>query len=170
MNMEQNKIFAALLLAGIIAMVSGIFADGAIHSEDLEKPAYVIEVADAGTATPGADAKPKGAEPIADLLATADLVRGKKLSKACAACHTFDKGGAKKTGPNLWNIVGRQTASADFAYSSAMKEKSGNWTTDELNSFLWKPKKAVVGTKMNYIGMRKTKDRAALIAWLDTLK
>ncbi len=172
MNMEVNKILAAFLIAGIVAMISGFIASGVIstggHGEHQEN-AYHIDVAEASTS--GTKVKKVAvAEPISALLASADIEKGKKLSKACASCHSFNKGGKAKTGPNLWNIVGRDIGSVNgFAYSSAMKEKGGKWDYKELNSFIWKPRKTMAGTKMTYIGMKKTKQRADIIAWMRTL-
>lgn len=170
MSLETNKIFAAILVAGIIAMMSGFFAklvisEGGHGAHAEEKFAY--EVASMEGGAPAAAKGPVGPEPIAALMQDADLERGEKLTKVCSSCHSFDKGGRDLTGPNLWNIVGRAKAShGGFAYSDAMTEKGGDWDYDALNEFLWKPKKAVPGTKMNYIGMRKPADRAAIIAWL----
>lgn len=171
MNMETNKIFAALLVAGIVAMLGGFVTKQVFPHEALGENAYPIEVVDAGPAT-GGDAKPAGPEPIEELMASADIAEGEKLSKVCAACHTFDNGGAAKVGPNLFHIVGGPHAHMDgFAYSDAMKAKAGEtWTRDALNAFLWNPKKAVPGTKMVYVGMKKPEQRAAMIKWLETLK
>ncbi len=168
MNMEFNKIFGAVLVAGITAMVAGMAADVVIQPDELEKNAYHIEVAAVSTANAAPAAKELA--PITPLLAAADTDAGKKKSKACAACHTFDKGGANRVGPNLWNIVGRDKAGvAGFAYSDAMKERGGVWDYEALNSFLAKPKKDMPGTKMNYAGLKKEKDRANMIAWLRSL-
>lgn len=173
MDMETNKIFGAVLVAGILAMLGGFFSDiifPAHHGKGEETKAYVIEVPEGGADTGGVVAN-AGPEPIADLMADADIERGKKLSKACLTCHSFDQGGANGTGPALWGVAGRKVAGVGgFAYSDAMKEKGGSWTTAELNAFLWKPKKTLPGTKMNYKGFKKPTDRAAIIAWMQTLK
>jgi len=171
MNMEFNKIFAALLVAGIIAMLGGFVSNLAFHTEKLAENAYPIEVPDAPAGT-GAAAVPAGPEPIDELMASADVAHGEKLSKVCASCHSFDNGGANRIGPNLWKVVGGPHAHADgFAYSDAMKAKHGEtWTQDALNHFLWNPKKAVPGTKMVFAGFKKAEDRAAIIKWLETLK
>ena len=171
MNLEGNKIFAALLVAGIAAYLSGFIADHLVEPEKLEKNAYQIEgvaVADAGA---GAAAAPATAEPVKDLMAAADPAQGEKISKVCASCHTFDKGGPNRVGPNLFGIVGAKHAhAADYAYSDAMKALPGNWSEDTLNEFLWNPKKYVPGTKMSFVGLKKPEDRAALIKWLATQK
>ena len=107
-------------------------------------------------------------EPILALLANADIDSGQKISKKCIACHGFDSGGANKVGPNLYNIVNKDQGKADYAYSKTLASLSGKWTYEELNKFLYKPKLFYKGTKMNYAGLSKTKDRADLIAWLRT--
>jgi cytochrome c len=101
------------------------------------------------------------------MLADADIEKGAKISKACAACHSFEKGGPTKQGPNLWGVVGNIKGHVNsFSYSDDLLAKGGNWDYDSLNNFLEKPKKYINGTKMNFAGLRKAKDRAAVIAWL----
>lgn len=163
-SFELNKIFAAILVAGIVAMLGGFVAEHIVHPHELEKDAVEIEGGPVEGAGPAAEALP---EPAIHLIAAADIAKGEKLSKACAACHSFEKGGPIKQGPNLWGVVGANKASqAGFAYSSAMVEHGGSWTYTELNRFLWKPKKFAPGTKMNYVGLKSPEDRAAMIAWL----
>jgi cytochrome c len=164
---DFEKIFPAFLVAGILAMLSGFVADVVIHPHALEEDAIAIDgefVVEAGS---GVVAMP---EPIMALLAGADIARGESLSKACAACHSFDQGGVAKVGPNLWNVVnGSKAHQSGFAYSAALVEKGGNWNYDSLNRFLWKPKSYISGTKMNYAGLKKPEDRAAVIAWMRSL-
>ncbi|TNE29602.1 MAG: cytochrome c family protein [Alphaproteobacteria bacterium] len=172
MNMETNKIFAALLVAGIIAMLGGFISSLAMHPHELEEAAYEIEAAEDG-AGGGHEASPAetGPESITDLMASADIERGKKLSRACMTCHTMDQGGESRQGPPLWGVAGRSVASiGGFAYSDAMKSFGGKWDVENLNHFLWNPKKTVSGTKMNYRGVKKPEDRAALVAFLKSLK
>lgn len=104
------------------------------------------------------------------MLASATAEAGKKVSKKCAACHSFTKGGPNKVGPNLWNIVGGKAASvAGYKYSGAMKDMAANWEFEELNKFLFKPKAYLKGTKMSFAGLKKSSDRAAIIAYLTAL-
>lgn len=167
-SFQLNKIFAAVLVAGITAMLAGFVSHKLIHPHELEKDAVEI---DGGVVegVGGAQAVAK-ADPIMHLLATADIAQGEKLSKACAACHSFDKGGPHKIGPNMWNVVGApKGAKSGFEYSAEMKEFGGAWGYLELNKFLWKPKSYIAGTKMNYIGLKNPEKRAAMIAWMRTL-
>lgn len=167
-GMEFNKVFAALLIAGIVAMLSGFFANKLVKPEKLKENAFSVEVAEVAA---GGKKVEKKAEPVLALIAQADVARGQKLSKACAACHSFDKGGANGVGPNIYGVVGKTKQAVDgFTYSGALNANGENvWTYAALNEFLWKPKKYAPGTKMNYAGIRKPEDRASLIAWLRTM-
>lgn len=165
-SFENNKIFAALLCALIAVWVTGFIADRAFDEQILEKDAVFIEGSIVASAN-AAPARPKIPDPVMALLATADIERGAKISKACAACHSFDKGGPVKQGPNLWGIVNKdKTSTSGFKYSKGLKALDGKWGYDSLNKFLTKPKKFAPGTKMNFAGLKKAKDRAALIMWL----
>ncbi|MBL4803646.1 MAG: cytochrome c family protein [Alphaproteobacteria bacterium] len=164
-SMEKNKIFAAVLCAGIMAMLSGFIAGKLVHPHIPDEDAVPIEGVE--VVAGGGPAKPQLPDPIMDLIAEADISKGEKLSKACAACHSFDQGGPHRVGPNLYGLVGGPKAHAgDFEYSVAMQNAGGAWGYEDLNFFLWKPKKYIEGTKMNYLGLKKPSDRAAMIAWL----
>lgn len=168
-NLNFNMIFAALLCAGIIAMLAGFVSKTLVHPHHLEKDAVTVEAAEAGGGGgPAAVAMP---EPVLGMIATADIERGKAVAKACAACHNFEKGGPNGVGPNIYDVVGRKKDThAGFDYSGALLEKGGDtWTMGELNKFLWKPKAYASGTKMNFIGVKKPEDRAAVIAYLRSL-
>lgn len=166
--MKFNMILAAVLCAGIIAMLSGFVSRQLVAAETLPHDAVKIEVAEA--AASGAP-KAAAAEPVLALVATADAAKGKTVAKACAACHSFEKGAPNGVGPNLYGILGRKKESvAGFAYSGSLKAQGGDtWTHLELNKFLWKPKAYASGTKMSFIGVKKPEDRAALLAYLQTL-
>lgn len=166
-GMELNKLMAAVLVAGIVASFSGFIAREAIHPHKLHEDAVPIEGVEG--AAGGGVKKQTIPDPVLALIAGADLARGEKVAKACAACHSFDKGGPDGTGPNLWNTVNASKANkGGFAYSDSLKDMAGQWDYAALNHFLWKPKSYVSGTKMNFIGLKKPEDRAALIAWLRT--
>lgn len=166
-SFEFNKVFAAVLTAGIVAMLGWFISDLAVHPDMSGEDAVPIEGI-AGAASGGA-AGPTGPQPVMALIAAADIAKGEKLSKACAACHSFDKGGPNKVGPNLYGVLGGPKAHLPgFEYSASLKEKGGSWDYDAMNHFLYKPKDYIAGTKMNFAGMKKPEDRAAIIAWLRT--
>ncbi len=104
------------------------------------------------------------------MLAKADIAKGKIVAKKCGICHTLNKGGPKKIGPNLWNIVNAPKArSKGYRYSKALARAGGNWGYEDLNRFLTKPRTAIPGNKMTFSGVKKISDRAALIAYLRIL-
>ncbi|MBX7147184.1 MAG: cytochrome c family protein [Alphaproteobacteria bacterium] len=165
-SFEKNKIIAALLTGGLIAMVSGQIAKHLVQPHYTEKPA--IELPE--TVTAQKDAAPKVIEPISPLLAKADVTAGEALSKKCLSCHSFEKGGPNKVGPNLWNIVGNKHGhAADFPYSKAISSIDKPWNYEELNIFLASPKDYAPGTKMSFPGFKKTEDRVNIIGWLRSL-
>tara|TARA_R110001592_G_scaffold29350_10_gene106643 strand:+ start:13158 stop:13850 length:693 start_codon:yes stop_codon:yes gene_type:complete len=166
-NFENNKIFAAVLTAGVTIMLTGFIANQVFHDGNLEKDAVTIEGASADSHGGGVSNKPTLPEPIMAMLAQADVEKGAKISKACAACHSFEKGGPIKQGPDLWDIVDRpKGAFPGFSYSNGLANAGGGWDYDALNHFLMKPKKYISDTKMNFAGLKKATDRAAIIAWL----
>ena len=164
-----NKIAAAVLTAGIIAMVSGVIAGFVVHPKPLAKNVYVVAGAEGPKEAAGSE--PKGPEPIAPLMASADPKAGETISKKCAVCHTFDKGGANKIGPNLFGVVGEPIGQGKgYEFSDALKSKHGNWDVDTLNAWLYKPQEFAKGTKMTFAGLPKAKDRADIVAYLESLK
>ena len=165
--LKFNKIAAALLGAVLIMMVFGKIADFLVHPNIKVSNSYPIEVAVKAPEKENVNKVIK-IEPILMLLAGANIEDGHKISKKCVACHGFDSGGKNKVGPNLYNIVNKIQAKADFSYSKALSSLSGQWSYQELNKFLYKPKLYAQGTKMSYAGLSKVKDRANLIAWLRT--
>jgi cytochrome c len=114
--------------------------------------------------------KEEKTEPVSGLLASANVDKGKAVAKKCEACHTFQKGGPNKIGPDLWGVVGRPVASHEgFSYSNALKKKGGTWDYESINEFIAHPSKTVPGTKMTFAGLDKVQDRADVIAYLRSL-
>ncbi|MDA9657402.1 cytochrome c family protein [Alphaproteobacteria bacterium] len=162
-----NKIAAALLSGVLLIMVFGKIGNILVDPKTEISNAYPIEVPEKNQIKSKV-VEEVVIEPVLALLATANLESGQKISKKCVACHGFDAGGPNKVGPNLYNIVNKDQGKADYAYSKVLASLSGKWSYEELNKFLYKPKLYSKGTKMNYAGLSKTKDRANLIAWLRT--
>lgn len=170
MSFEMNKVAAAILVALILAMVSGILADKLVEPEMLTKNVYQVGPSTAAPAS-AEKAAPAGPEPIAALIASANVDAGKEVAKKCEQCHTFTKGGPNRIGPNLYGIVGDKIANGrgGYDFSSALKGKQGdNWTLANLNHWLWKPQSFASGTKMTFVGLPKAKDRANVIAFLNS--
>ncbi|MET3578418.1 cytochrome c [Mesorhizobium robiniae] len=172
-SFEINKLIGGLLGTVFVVFSVGIVSDALFASPAPEKPGFAIEAteepAEGGPAAPAAEAKP-----IADLLATANVEAGAAVFKKCQACHSGEKGGPNKVGPDLWDLIDRPVAEHEgFAYSAGMKEFSKDgaekWTYDNLNHFLLSPKKLVKGTAMGFAGLPKDEDRANVIAYLRTL-
>jgi cytochrome c len=169
-SFELNKVLGAVLATCLFLLSLNIAAGALFSAPKPEKPGYAIAVAEPTPAAPGGAAAPAApAEPIEVLLQKASLERGEASAKKCVACHTFDKGGPNRVGPNLWGIVGRKRASHEgFNYSAAMKAKGGEWTFDELNKFLTAPGSYIAGTSMTFAGLPRATERADVIDYLRT--
>jgi cytochrome c len=170
MSFEMNKIAGAILGAMILAMVSGIIAHMLVHPVPLAKPVYVVAGAEPAEQKGGEEKK--GPEPIAPLLANASIDAGKEQSKKCAACHTFEKGGPNRIGPNLYNVLGEPIAEDrnGYQFSPALTAHKGQkWDVEELNQWLNNPQSFAKGTKMTFAGLPKAQDRANVVAYLNSL-
>jgi len=169
-SFELNKIIAAVLLTALIVIGIGKFTDILFHVEKPKESAYKIEGLETVNKNASASIEPKVVEvvDIKLLLAMGDLQHGEKVFKKCSACHQIASGGKNMIGPNLWGITGRKVASiSDYKYSKALSEYPKDWTFEELNGFLIKPQAWIKGTKMAYAGLRKEKDRASVILYLN---
>ncbi len=168
-SFELNKVLGAVLATCLFVLCLNITAGAVFSPAKVEKPGYVIAIPDAPAAG-GDAAKAEPAEPIAVRLASSDPAKGQAAAKQCASCHTFEKGGANRVGPNLYGIVDRPKASHEgFNYSAALKAKGGNWTYDDLDHFIANPKGWLPGTNMGYAGLARGGQRADLINYLHTL-
>ncbi len=167
-SFEINKILGAVLGTCLFLLAVHI-ASGAIFSPPVPaKPGYEVAVKEEQPAKKG-EAAP-AAQPIETLLASASAEHGAQVAKQCTICHNLQEGQGPKVGPDLYGVVGRQTASvAGFNYTAALKAKGGTWTFDALNKWLTNPRADVPGTAMTFAGIANEKQRADLIAYLDTL-
>jgi len=172
-SIEINKVVASVLLALIVAWVSGLLASKLIEPKFPGKVAATVgnvPAAPGGEAAPAA-APAAGPEPLGPLLGAANVDAGKTVAKKCVACHTFDKGGRNGVGPNLWGVVGDEVAHerGGYSFSDGLKKKGGTWTVDALNEWLWKPQAFAKGTKMTFAGLPSAKERADIVAYLNSL-
>jgi cytochrome c len=155
LNKILGLVLGTLLVLQTVRIVDGMFLPAKEHSR--------VAVAEAkGEAAGGAQ--------LDNLLASASAEHGAQLAKVCQICHNFEEGQGPKVGPDLYGIVERPVASAaGFKYSAALKAKGGKWTFAALNKWLTDPRGDVPGTSMTFVGVSSEKQRADLIAYLDTL-
>ena len=153
----------ALLIIGISKVSDLVF-----YVEKPETPGYIVET-DQVLKVDDPNVKVVEAKvDIAALMALGDVNSGEKIFKKCAACHSIVKGGKNNIGPALYNVVGRKTGVvSDYKYSKALASYDKKWTVEELNGYLIKPAKWIKGTKMAFAGLRKEKDRASVIKYLN---
>ena len=169
-SFEINKIIASILLVALLIIGINKISNIIFKIDKLENSAYKVELPDSDTEKLGEGEIKKVEEKvdISALMALADINHGEKVFKKCSACHSIKAGGGNNIGPALYNVVGRKIAAIeDYKYSKALTNYKKNWTFEELNGFLIKPQKWIKGTKMAYAGLRKEKDRASVILYLN---
>ena len=170
-SFEINKIIAAILLTALIVIGIGKFTDILFHVEKPKESAYKIEGLEVTEASASLSPEKKVEEivNISQLLALGDLAHGEKVFKKCSACHMIASGGKNMIGPNLWGVIGRTAGSvSDYKYSKAMVAYAKQWNFEEMNGYLIKPQAYIKGTKMAFAGLRKEKDRASVILYLNS--
>ncbi len=168
-SFELNKIIAAVLMVALLVIGIGKLSNVIFHVEKPETPGYSVEVEQSTVVS--SQTSSQSAEDkidISTLIAMGDIARGEKVFKKCAACHSIVKDGKNNIGPALYNVVGRKVGAVDdYKYSKALTSYGKAWTFEELNGYLLKPAKWIKGTKMAFAGLRKEKDRASVILYLN---
>ena len=169
-SFEINKIIASVLLTALIVIGIGKLADVLFYNEKPKVSAYKVEGVGESLVKEQSTEETKVVEvvDIKALLAMGDMAHGEKVFKKCTACHMIAADGKNKIGPNLWGVIGRKAGSiSDYKYSKAMVAYAKEWTFEEMNSYLIKPQAYIKGTKMAFAGLRKEKDRASVILYLN---
>ena len=168
-SFELNKIIAAILMVALLVIGIGKLSEVIFHVKKPEIPGYAVDIETAVVSkTEASSEKVMEKVDMAALMALGDIATGEKVFKKCAACHSIVKGGKNNIGPALYNVVGRKVGVvSDYKYSKALSEHGKNWSFEELNGYLIKPAKWIKGTKMAFAGLRKEKDRASVILYLN---
>ena len=166
----MNKIIVSIVLAIILFLGINKITDVIFYVEKPEKSAYQVASVTTVTSTTSAEESSASSESgdIMALFASTNAAEGAKIFKKCAACHSITEGGANKIGPALWGVLGRPAGTVPgYKYSKAMAAHGKNWSFEEMNGFLIKPKDWIKGTKMSFAGLKKAKDRASVILYMN---
>ena len=169
-SFELNKIIGAVLLTALIIIGLNKFADFLFHIDKPEQSAYKIEgLETVDVANVSVEKKVEEKVNIVQLLSLGDIAHGEKVFKKCSACHMVAADGKNMIGPNLWGVIGRNAGSiSDYNYSKAMIAYGKEWSFEEMNAYLIKPQAYIKGTKMAFAGLRKEKDRASVILYMNS--
>ena len=165
-SFEINKIITAIFLVVLLVFGVGKISDVIFEVKKPDVEGYKVEAKIDSTTSELASSESQ--IDIAALLAMGDIEHGKKVFKKCAACHSIKQGGGNKIGPKLWNVMFRPVgAISDYKYSKALSNYKKDWNWEEMNGFLIKPSTWIKGNKMGFAGLKKEKDRASVILYLN---
>jgi len=163
----MNKIIISIVLAIILVLGINKIANMIFYVEKPEKSAYQVANVTSNETSETSSAESETGD-IMTLLTSTNVSDGEKVFKKCAACHSISKGGSNKIGPALWGVLGRKVGSVqDYKYSKAMAAYGKSWSFEEMNGFLTNPKEWIKGTKMSFAGLKKEKERAAIILYMN---
>ena len=164
---ELNKIIAAILATVVVVFGINKVTDIIFTPDKPQQSAYKVEKIEPTLAS--ASSAGQAAVGISELLAMGTVEHGEKVFKRCSACHMIAAGGKNMIGPNLWSILGKQTGVASgYKYSKALAAYGKEWSFEEMNGFLIKPSAHIKGTKMAFAGLKKEKDRASVILYMNS--
>ena len=166
----MNKIIVSIVFAIILVVGINKVTDVIFYVEKPEKSAYQVATGTTVASTTSAETGSVSSESenIMALFASTSATDGAKVFKKCLSCHSIAKEGKNKIGPKLFGVLGRQAGSiSDYKYSKAMAAHGKVWSFEEMNSFLIKPKDWINGTKMQFLGLKNAKDRAAVILYMN---
>ena len=165
----MNKIIVSIVLTVILVWGINKITDAIFYIEKPEKSAYQVAnvTTVASTTSSETSSVSSESENIMALFASTSAAEGAKVFKKCAACHSIAEGSGNKIGPALWGVLGRPVGSVPgYKYSKAMAAHGKNWSFEEMNGFLIKPKDWIKGTKMSFAGLKNAKERAAVILYM----
>ena len=164
-SFEINKIVAAVIVVFLVVFGIGKISDMVFHVEKPNTSAYKVEFAEVDKTKTSSSVQTVD---IATLLALGSVEHGKKVFKKCSACHSIKKGGRNNIGPALYSVLGRNMGGVqDYKYSKALIAFGKDWTFEEMNNFLIKPTSYIKGTKMAFAGLKKEKDRASVMLYMN---
>ena len=164
----MNKILVSIVCAVILVLGINKVTDIIFHNPAPQTSAYQVNVTTVASNETQTSSESSQTEDIMALFASTSATEGAKVFKKCAACHSIAEGGANKIGPALWGVLGRPAGSVPgYKYSKAMAEYGKNWSFEEMNGFLIKPKDWIKGTKMSFAGLKNEKDRASVILYMN---
>ena len=164
---ELNKIIAAILATVVVVFGINKVTDIIFTPDKPQQSAYKVEKIEPTLASSSNTGQ--AAVGINELLAIGTVEHGEKVFKRCSAIHMIAAGGKNMIGPNLWSIIGKQTGVASgYKYSKALAAYGKEWSFEEMNGFLIKPSAHIKGTKMAFAGLKKEKDRASVILYMNS--
>ena len=164
----MNKILVSIFFAVILVLGINKVTDIIFHNPAPQTSAYQVNITTVASNETQTSSESSQTEDIMALFASTSATEGAKVFKKCAACHSIAEDGANKIGPALWGVFGRPAGSvAGYKYSKAMAAYGKNWSFEEMNGFLTKPKDWIKGTKMSFAGLKSAKDRAAVILYMN---
>ena len=164
----MNKILVSIFFAVILVLGINKVTDIIFHNPAPQTSAYQVNVTTVASNETQTSSESSQTEDIMALFASTSAADGEKVFKKCVSCHSIAKEGKNKIGPKLFGILGRQAGSiSDYKYSKAMASHGKTWSFDEMNNFLIKPKDWIKRTKMSFAGLKKAKDRAAVILYMN---